>query len=70
MTIDGALPDLFEEVDMAAHASDIHFAPSMRATTVKSQELFEAKKFKAETNSTVADREFLDWWKWNSIGAE
>lgn len=66
-TVGGAHPDLFEEVDIAAHRSETHFARSMRATAVKYQEI--AKLFTAETKGTVACREFLDWWKWDSIGA-
>ena len=68
-TVGGAHPDLCEEVNMAAHTSETHFARSMRATAVKYQELTVSKEFQAETRSTVADREFLDWWKWDSIGA-
>ncbi|XP_055768950.1 uncharacterized protein LOC129844827 [Salvelinus fontinalis] len=66
-TVGGAHPDLFEEVDIAAHRSETHFARSMKATAVKYQEI--AKLFTAETKGTVAHREFLDWWKWDSIGA-
>ena len=68
-TVDGAHPDLFEEVDMAAHRSETHFARSMRATAVKYQEITKTQEFTAETKSTVAHREFLEWWKWDSIGA-
>lgn len=68
-TIGGAHPDLFEEVEIAAHTSKTHFARSMRATAVKYQELTETREFKAETKTTVADREFRDWRKWDSIGA-
>lgn len=67
--VGGAHPDLFEEVDMAAHRSGTHFARSMRATAVKYQEMIKTQEFTAETKSTVARREFLDWWKWDSIGA-
>ncbi|KAI3365757.1 hypothetical protein L3Q82_000765 [Scortum barcoo] len=66
-TVGGAHPDLFEDVEMATHTSETHFARSMRATAVKYQEL--TKEFKAETRTTAADREFIDWWKWDSIGA-
>ncbi|KAB5567602.1 hypothetical protein PHYPO_G00234660 [Pangasianodon hypophthalmus] len=68
-TVGGAHPNLFEEVDMAAHTSKTHFARSMRTTAVKYQELTETQEFKAETKNTVAGREFLDWWRWDSIGA-
>ncbi|KAI3360692.1 hypothetical protein L3Q82_002551 [Scortum barcoo] len=67
-TVGGAHPDLFEDVEMATHTSETHFARSMRATAVKYQEL--TKEFKAETRTTaLLDREFIDWWKWDSIGA-
>ncbi|KAL1254331.1 hypothetical protein QQF64_016560 [Cirrhinus molitorella] len=65
-TVGGAHSDLFEKVDMAVHKSETHFARSMRASAVKYQEIAEAQEFKAETK--VAGREFLDWWKWDSIG--
>ncbi|GAA6075584.1 uncharacterized protein LOC115149571 [Tachysurus ichikawai] len=68
--VGGAHPDLFEEVDMFAHRSETHFARSMRATAVKYQELTKTQEFIAETKGTVAHREFLDWWKWDSIGAD
>lgn len=29
----------------------------------------ETQEFKSETKSAVAGREFLNWWKWESIGA-
>ncbi|GAA6101821.1 uncharacterized protein LOC106611916 [Tachysurus ichikawai] len=41
----------------------------MRATAVKYQELTKTQEFIPETKGTVAHREFLDWWKWDSIGA-
>ncbi|XP_077480924.1 uncharacterized protein LOC144092035 [Stigmatopora argus] len=68
-TVGGTHPDLFEEESVAARTSKTHFARSMRATAVKYQELRESKEFKAETRSTVTDKEFLNWWKWDSIGA-
>ncbi|XP_077470984.1 uncharacterized protein LOC144085517 [Stigmatopora argus] len=68
-TVGGTHPDLFEEESVAARTSKTHFARSMRATAVKYQELRASKEFKAETRSTVTDKEFLNWWKWDSIGA-
>lgn len=67
-TIGGAHPDLFEVVDMALHSSETHFARLMR-TAVKYREIAEIQEIKAETKTTVSGREFLDWWKWDSIGA-
>lgn len=66
-TVGGAHPDLFEKIDMAMHKSETHFARSMRASALRYQEITEAQEFKAETK--VAGKEFLEWWKWDSIGA-
>lgn len=66
-TVGGAHPDLLEEVDMAAHRSKPHFTRSMRTAAVKYEEIIEGGERQAET--TVASREFLEWWKWDSIGA-
>lgn len=68
-TVGGAHPDLCEVVDMALHNSETHFARSMRITAVKYQEIAEMQESRAETKTTVIGREFLDWWKWDSIGA-
>jgi hypothetical protein len=35
MTVGGAHPDLFEEIEVAAHESKTHFARSMRTAAVK-----------------------------------
>lgn len=68
-TVAGAHSDLFEEVEMTTHKSEIHFACSMRMAAVKYEEIIGAEEIQAETKSTAVDREFLDWWKWDSIGA-
>ncbi|XP_039503109.1 uncharacterized protein LOC120459751 [Pimephales promelas] len=68
-TVGGAHPDLCEVVGMALHNSETHFARSMRITAVKYKEIAEMQKSRAETRTTVIGREFLDWWKWDSIGA-
>ncbi|XP_067280641.1 uncharacterized protein [Pseudorasbora parva] len=67
--VGGAHPDLCEVVGMALHNSETHFARSMRITAVKYQEIAEMQESRAETRTTVMGREFLDWWKWDSIGA-
>uniref|UniRef100_A0A1A8UKK0 Golgi autoantigen, golgin subfamily a, 3 n=1 Tax=Nothobranchius furzeri TaxID=105023 RepID=A0A1A8UKK0_NOTFU len=64
--VGGAHPDLFEEVDITAHRSETHFARSMRTAARKYEEIKETREKHAET--TVAAREFLEWWKWDSIG--
>lgn len=43
MTVGGAHPDLCEEVDMALHNSETHFARLMRTTAVKYQEITRCK---------------------------
>ncbi|XP_061661725.1 uncharacterized protein LOC133492908 [Syngnathoides biaculeatus] len=68
-TVGGTHTDLFEKVSLAPHTSKTHFSRSMRATGVKYQELSVIGGFKAETKSMVADKEFHNWWKWDSIGA-
>lgn len=68
-TVGGAHPDLFEEVDMATHRSETHFARSMRTATMKYKEIFNAQEAQAETKSTTANKQFLEWWKWDSVGA-
>lgn len=68
-TVGGAHPDLFEKVDMTSHKSETHFAPSMRTAAVKYSELSELQQVQTQTQSTVAGKEFLEWWKWDSIGA-
>ncbi|KAK7879276.1 hypothetical protein WMY93_033942 [Mugilogobius chulae] len=69
ITVGGAHPDLCEEVHVAAHRSETHFARSMRTAAVKYEEVTRPREVKAESKSTVAHKEFIDWWKWESIGA-
>lgn len=33
------------------------------------EEIIEAPEIKDETKSALAGRDFLEWWKWDSIGA-
>lgn len=76
-TIGGTHPDLFEEVTLMAHTSKTHFARSMRTAAVKYTE-FTCKdpvscQFpdhpSTQSNTATRDRDFLKWWKWESIGA-
>lgn len=76
-TIGGSHPDLFEELAVTAHMSKTHFARSMRTAAVKYEE-FTSKSsatrqspvYPAAQSSTAAiKRDFLEWWKWDSIGA-
>ncbi len=80
----GTHPDLFEMMDMSAIESKTHFAWSMRTASVRYEEILEkveaptitetvprGKIHIAETRSSLAsDREFIDWWKWDSIGTD
>lgn len=71
-TIGGAHPDLFEDVEMAAHRSKTHFVRSMRTAAVKYEELPEhpgPEKVPLFTATATTTRDFLEWWRWESIGA-
>lgn len=77
-TVGGAHPDLFEEVEVALYESKTHFARSMRTAAVKYQEITSPTTDTAQlqqedvtlTKFTAAsNREFLEWWHWDSIGA-
>lgn len=76
-TIGGTHPDLFEEVTLMAHASKTHFARSMRTAAVKYSELICKDPISCQSpdhphtqsNTATSSRDFLKWWKWESIGA-
>ncbi|XP_056138840.1 seizure protein 6 homolog [Lampris incognitus] len=79
-TVGGVHPDLFEEINVTAQTSETHFARSMRTAAVKYDEITSEVPFKTKTvhlqNAMVetkhlaaSHREFLEWWKWDSIGA-
>lgn len=68
-TVGGAHPDLFEEVDMVTHRSKTHFARSMRTVTMKYKDIFNTQAAQAETKSVTSNKQFLEWWKWDSVGA-
>ena len=79
-TVGGAHPDLFEEVNMAAHESKTHFARSMRTAAIKYEEIPAEVPFMTKTvhmqdtivearHTATTHRDFLEWWKWDSIGA-
>ncbi len=77
-TVGGAHPDLFEEINVAAYESKTHFARSMRTAAVKYEETVEKPEMQVmsksvqlpqETIAAASNREFLEWWKWDSIGA-
>ncbi|XP_061896161.1 uncharacterized protein LOC133645296 [Entelurus aequoreus] len=76
-TVGGAHPDLLEEVEVAAYESRTHFARSMRTAAVRYQEITvpasEPGRLQqddvAHATTSASNREFLDWWHWDSIGA-
>ena len=78
-TVGGTHPDLFEVVDLAAHRSETHFARSMRTASraykevlVKSGGPYKAPE-EGESilprNTATTNKELLEWFKWDSIGA-
>ncbi len=79
-TVGGAHPDLFEEVEVATHESKTHFARSMRTAAVKYEEIIRDRSETESSNlknehlvhakfTAATNREFLEWWRWESIGA-
>lgn len=56
-----AHPYLLEEVNMAVHTSETNYVCSIRAMTLKYQAFTKTEEFKADTKSTVTNKEFLDW---------
>lgn len=78
-TVGGTHPELFEEVDLAVHRSDTHFARSMRTASRVYREIFvdpavpgEAQVKNGETiirSAATTNKEMFEWFKWDSIGA-
>lgn len=79
-TVGGAHPDLFEQVNVSVHKSKTHFARSMRTAAVKYEEIPVKPAIKPKTvplqntmveakHTTATHRDFLEWWRWDSIGA-
>lgn len=76
-TIGGMHPDLFEEVTVMAHTSKTHFVRSMRTAAVKYSELICKDPVSCQSpdhpctqsNTATSSRDFLKWWRWESIGA-
>lgn len=75
-TVGGMHPDLFEEVTLMAHSSKTHFARSMRTSAVKYLE-FKTDPIscqypdhpETQSNTATSSKDFLKWWRWESIGA-
>ncbi|KAK7918663.1 hypothetical protein WMY93_009947 [Mugilogobius chulae] len=71
-TVGGTHPDLFEEVTVTAHTSKTHFARSMRTAAEKYKELTHRDPVpcpEIQSSAATSSKEFLKWWKWESIGA-
>lgn len=79
-TVGGSHPELFEELTVSAHLSKTHFARSMRAAATKYEEVTinaqgrlppskQVTREFHESSTSTTNRDFLDWWKWDSIRA-
>lgn len=78
-TVGGTHPDLFEVIDLAVHRSETHFCRSMRTASkvykeicVKSEGPSEVSVEKEDAilrNTATTNKEVLEWFKWDSIGA-
>lgn len=78
-TVGGTHPELFEEVDLAVHRSDTHFARSMRTASRAYKEILvdpagpsEAQVEDGETiirSAATTNKEVFEWFKWDSVGA-
>lgn len=75
-TVGGTHPDLFEEVILMAHTSKTHFARSIRTASVKYREFaidpapcHYPDHSKTQSSTAISSRDFLKWWRWESIGA-
>ncbi|KAJ8260443.1 hypothetical protein GJAV_G00182210 [Gymnothorax javanicus] len=81
-TVAGTHPELFEEVTVSAHTSRTHFARSMRTAAVKYEEHICADPIHPpqsqqasiaiqpqQSSCAATTSNFLEWWKWDSIGA-
>lgn len=72
-TVGGSHPDFLEDVTVTAHGSRTHFARSMRTAAVGYKEItsYCSKQSAQLTQATTsaASRDFINWWRWDSIGA-
>ncbi|XP_070411564.1 uncharacterized protein [Nothobranchius furzeri] len=76
--VGGAHPELFEECVFSTHMSKTHLARSMRTAALRYDELNTSMtKYSLssqdtalhKTNTSATSKYFLDWWRWDSIGA-
>ncbi|XP_028331737.1 uncharacterized protein LOC114481263 [Gouania willdenowi] len=68
-TVAGSHPELSEQTTISAHASQTHFARSMRTAAVNYKELTHSSPTIKHSYATTTAQDFLNWWKWDSIGA-
>lgn len=79
-TVGGTHPELLEDLVVSAHLSKTHFARSMRAAAVKYEELTnrnpelsplncQATMQVQESRTSSTYQDFLQWWRWDSMGA-
>ncbi|XP_056127200.1 uncharacterized protein LOC130104596 [Rhinichthys klamathensis goyatoka] len=68
-TIAGTHPGLFEEATVTAHQSRAHFARSMRTAALMYEEQICDKPTIKSFCSAITTRDFVEWWRWDSIGA-
>lgn len=73
-TVGGTHAELFEEAAVSAYRSKMHFAKSMRMAAVKYEGVTKSLLNKSEiasheSSALTSSRDFLEWWKWDSIGA-
>ncbi|XP_062416584.1 uncharacterized protein LOC119218794 [Pungitius pungitius] len=72
-TVGGSHPELFENVTVTAHGSRAHFARSMRTAAAQYKEVScngsaRPPSF-TQATTCAAGRDFMNWWRWDSIGA-
>lgn len=72
-TIGGTHPDLFESVDLTFHQSETHFARTMRTSSKLYREVLVSSGGDllqmVHSNAIATNKEVLEWFKWDSIGA-
>ncbi|KAK5862062.1 hypothetical protein PBY51_017494 [Eleginops maclovinus] len=72
-TVGGSHPDLLEDVTITAHGSRTHFARSMRTAAAEYKEIICKGSLEqpplTQATTCAASKDFLDWWRWDRIGA-
>lgn len=72
-TVGGSHPEFHEEITVTAHGSRTHFARSMRTAATDYKEItYKNSVLPRQVTpamTAAASRDFMDWWRWDSIGA-